>query len=269
MAYTWTDEQAEILATEPTNQAKRILRDLFEAMDLDCWVASKTTLEQFQAAPLCTSKLGTAATGSTGDENVMLIERNAFEYHVLGTQTLLAPVQLSTGLNVAMDQSASDGLEITQGILNNSRMAFTIGTHAFYGSCKWIMSDVSDLAECAFGFRKAEDYQAAIDDYDDMACFNIQAGQVEIHTIINDNATVETDTEETDWLDGAAHTVEVHVDIDGVVTFLYDGAAPETTKTFTFDDGDVVIPFFHFVLGGDGSSTVVLQEWDVREVEEE
>jgi hypothetical protein len=269
MAYTWTDEQAEILATEPTNQAKRILRGLFEAMDLDCWVSSKTTLEKFQAAPVCSSKLGTACTGGDGDENVWLIERNAFECHVITGQTLLAPIQLATGLNVAMDQAASDGLEITQGILSNSRMAFTIGTHAFYGSCKWIMSDVSDLGDCAFGFRKAEAYQADIDNYDDMACFNIQAGQVEIHTIINDNTTVETDTEETDWADGAAHTVEVHVDIDGVVTFLYDGATPETTKTFTFDDGDVVIPFFYFKLGGDGDSTVVLQEWDVREVEEE
>jgi hypothetical protein len=268
MGYTWTDEQAEILATEPTNQAKRILRDLFEAMDLDCWVSSKSTLEQFQAAPLCASKLGTAATGATGNENVMLIERNAFEYHILGTQTLLAPIQIATGLNVAMDQDVSDGLEITQGILSNSRMAFTIGTHAFYGSCKWVMSDVSDLGDCAFGFRKAEDYDADIDDYDEMACFNIQAGQVEIHTILNGLATSETDTTEDDWDDGEAHTVEVHVDIDGVVTFLYDGAAPENTKVFTFDDGEVVVPFFYFLLGSEATSTVVLQEWDVREEEE-
>jgi len=48
---------------------------------------------------------------------------------------------------------------------------------------------------------------------------------------------------------------------------LYDGAAPEETKALTFDDAEKVIPFFYFKLTGDGTSTIVLQEWEVGEEE--
>lgn len=267
MSYTFTDAQEALLLTVGPNSTKKVLRGLFEALDCTYLTSEKQTYEKFESVPICSSKAGGAPTGTAGDENLMLCERNMFEYHIITGQTILVPTQLATGLNVAFDQAASDGLEITQGILSNSRMCFTVGTHAFYARLKFLMSDVSDVGDAAFGFRKAEDYQADIDDYDEMACMNCQAGQIEIHTIDNGDGTVETDTTETDWVDGAAHEFEVHVDIDGVVTFLYDGAAPEKTKALTFDDAEKVIPFFYFKLTGDGTSTIVLQEWEVGEEE--
>ena len=128
------------------------------------------TFEEFRSAPLLAGKAGGAATGTAGDENIMCIGDSMFEYHILGTQTILGPQLVAAGLDIGMDQTANDGVEITQGILARQKHAFTVGTDgAFYLKVKFTIADVSGTDDCAVGFRKAEAYQANIDDYDEMA----------------------------------------------------------------------------------------------------
>ena len=226
--------------------------------------SSTITYETFNNPPLAATAAsgGGAATGATGDENLLSVGINTFHYHILGTQTILSPVQNASGLDIGMDQTADDGVEITQGVTSASKHAYTVGTDAaFYFKVKLNIADVSGTDDCAVGFRKAEAYQANIDDYDEMACLNVIAGDINIETILNGGATDTTDTTE-DVTDGTDVTLTVYVSGNGVVTFEVDNKAPTTTATFTFDDGEVVIPFLYFLNDTDLAGAVVVKEWE-------
>jgi len=203
-----------------------------------------------------------APTGATGDENLMIFPEATLEWHVNGTQTILAPALTATGLNIAMDQTANDGLEVCTGILTNNRYALTVGGPAFYTKLKFSLADVSGTDDCAFGFRKAEAYQAAIDNYDEMAALNVIAGAINIETILNNAATVTTDTTNT-WADAATHELGVFVAVDGAVTYTIDGVEPATTAAFSFDAAEVVVPFFYYLHDTDICDTIILKTLEI------
>lgn len=220
------------------------------------------TYQTFNADPATSKKAGGAATGTAGDENVMVFPENAFEYHILGTQTILAPSLTATGLNIGMDQTDNDGVEISQGIFSNAKHAYTVGTDgAFFLSVQFKIADVSGTDDCAIGFRKAEAYQANIDDYDEMAALNVISGNITIETILNNASTTSTDTTD-DWADGETHTLTVIVDAEGAVYYEIDGAVPTTTASFTFDEGEVVVPFLYFLNASDVAGAVELITWE-------
>ena len=204
-----------------------------------------------------------APTGTTGNENVIFCASgNVFEYHILGTQTLLGPIWVDPGLNIGMNQTADDGVELCPGIGTNTPHVFTVGTDpAFFARVRFTIADVSGTDDCAFGFRKREAYQAAIDNYDEMACLNVISGNINIETILNGAATTTTDTTD-DWADAATHSLAVFVSAAGVVTYQIDDAAPSTTAAFTFDDAEVVIPFFYFLHAADLAGAVTILEYE-------
>ena len=218
------------------------------------------TLETFEQDPVTSKKAGGAATGVEGDENVLCMGSNMFEYHIIGTQTILAPVLAANGLAVTMDETTGDGIELTQGILARSKQAMVIGTDAFYLKCRAYIETVAECAELAVGFRKAEAYQALIDNYVDMAVLNSIIGTITIETIVGGAATTSTSTTDT-WADGESHTLEVYVSRGGVVTYKIDGVAPTVTAAFTFTDALTVVPFFHFLHGGTPAA-VVIRSWE-------
>lgn len=210
------------------------------------------------------------STLAAGDEFVMHTRKNAFEAHVQsinGTVVNTFPYVSADGLEINVDDDAINGVtgyEITNGIVTNCHAAFTVGTdEKFYFEAIIKVDDISDVTELAMGFRKAEAYQAAIDNYDEMASFNIGQdadGQIEIHTILNGGATSETDTTLTDWADAGEHTLRVEVDGNGLCKFLYDGSEPTVTAQFTFDSGEIVIPFV-YLIAETGDPGVSISSW--------
>lgn len=223
---------------------------------------SEYTYETFYIDPATSNKAGGASTGTAGDENVMIFPDSGFEYHILGTQTITAPSVVATGLDIGMDQTDNDGVEVTQGILSNSKHAYTVGTSGdFYLRVKFSIADVSGTDDCAVGFRKAEAYQAAIDNYDESAVLNVISGNITIETILNNGTTSATDTTDN-WADGETHTLEVKVKNSGAVYYEIDGVAPTTTAAFTFDSGEVLVPYFYFLHASDVAGAVVIQEWE-------
>jgi hypothetical protein len=225
-------------------------------------VLARHSHEFFENPPIFANKTaGGAATGTGGHENLMRFLNNQFEFHILGTQTITAPVMGATGLNIGMDQTADDGVEISQGILANSDMAFVVGTDACFLKVQFSIEDVSGTDDCAVGFRKAEDYQAAIDDYDEMAALNVISKNITIETILNGGGTTSTDTTD-DWEDTETHTLEIYVDLGGNVTYKIDGAAPTVTVAFAFDASEVIVPFMYFLNHTDLAGAVVLKEWE-------
>lgn len=222
------------------------------------------TLEEFRAIPVCVKNDGySTPTGTAGDVNVFSTAGNHFEYNIKGTQTILAPAFSASGYDVSFDQTDNDGVEITQGITARSKAAFTIGTDAaFFATATFSIADVSGTDDCAFGFRKTASYTANIDDYTDFAALNVISGDINIETALNNAATTTTDTTDN-WADGETHTLTVKVSSAGVVTYQIDGRAPTTVAAFTFDSGDVVVPFFYFLHSSDVAGAVNMTKWEV------
>lgn len=223
----------------------------------------KYIYETFKQNPVYSNKAGGAATGTAGDENILILPTTAFEYHVLGTQTIVAPTITANGLDMgSMDQTADDGLELNHGILSSQIPSFTVGTDlAFFLRCRFSIADVSGTDDCAIGFRKVEANQANIDDYADMAVLNVISGNINIETIVGGAATVTTDTTDN-WADTETHELQVNVSAAGVVTYLIDGVAPTTTAAYTFTDALNVMPFFYFLQDADIAGAVPIMVWE-------
>ena len=217
----------------------------------------------FDNEPISVAKTGAgAATGTGGDENLCLVDLVQWEYHMLGTQTIIAPSMGVDGLDVGLDQTDNDGVEFCLGINAANKGAFVVGTSgAFFAKLQFSIADVSGTDDCAFGFHKVEAYQANIDDYDEMAAMNVISGNITLETILNAGATTSTDTTD-DWADAATHELKVLVSAAGVVTYQIDGMPPTTVAAFTFDDAEVVVPFFYFLHASDVAGAIILKSFE-------
>lgn len=224
----------------------------------------KHTIELFEKAPIVSTKSsgGGAATGTGGDENFMILPGGWFEYHIIGTQTILQPIYASTGLNISMDQTDGDGVEISQGISALDPMSFTVGTDPdFFVRTQFSVADISGANDLMVGFRKAEAYQADNDDYDELVALDSIAGTIKTVYILNNADTGYTDTT-WDWKDAGTHTFQVNISSAGVASFLVDGSTPPTVSTFTFDDAEEVVPFIYFNHNSDVAGAVTLLEYE-------
>lgn len=227
-------------------------------------LAPRYILEEFGQQGIATENDGTVASGATGATNILVLGRNVFTYHIKGAgQTLIVPTIAADGLLVSHDLTVDEGAEYTNGITSRCPVAFTVGTDgAFFFKCRLKIADVSGTDDCAVGFRKAEAFQAAIDNYDEMAALNVISGNITIETILNNAATTSTDTTD-DWTDGQTKTLEVYVSAAGVVTYKIDNAAPTATAAFSFDAGEVVVPFFYFLHDATSPGAIHLVSWEV------
>lgn len=221
--------------------------------------------ETFQHRPIATAVNGAgAAVGTTGSTNLMLASpENQFEYHIKGTQTILSPALGTYGLDISMDIAvADDGVELSCGITNLSKMAFTVGTDkAFYARLKAIIPDVSGSDDFNFGFRRTQAYQTGMSSYTDFAVLSMISGDIKSRTNLNSGGVTTTDTTQ-DWVDGATRTLEVRVSAAGAVTYYIDGVQTLVPPAFTFDSGDVVVPFFFFLHDIDIAQGTELLEWE-------
>jgi hypothetical protein len=180
----------------------------------------------------------------------------------------IPPAMVATGLDVQGDQVDNDGSEIIGGVLGLSGRPFIIGTDAaFYFSCTFSITNADGTDDFHLGFRRAETVNATFDNYLDLVSLGCNTAAspmaIKIETILNNGATTTTDT--TDTLAGATSTTwRVNVSAAGVVTYLIDGVAPTATAAFTFDDGDPVIPFFHFLQANAAQTgAFVISNWEV------
>ncbi len=218
--------------------------------------------------PVTSKVAGGAAGGTAGDTNLLINPDIELEYHIKGTQTITAPIIRSvaegqSALDINMDQTDNDGVELCAGILTSNRQEFKVGTDpAFFFRVRFSIADVSGTDDCAIGFREAEAYQANIDDYTDMAVLNVISGDIFIETILANAATVSTDTT-NNWADAEIHELKVLVSSTGVVTYLIDGVAPLVTAAYTFTSGLFVVPFIFFLnAAAPVAGQVNVREWE-------
>jgi hypothetical protein len=229
--------------------------------------------------------IGGAASGTAGDENILSVDGQQLEYHILGTSTLIGFQKVATGLRFPIDASTSnDGIEINGGILAQDQLTFTIGTDsAFHIAARFNVSANTLLDVLMVGFRNVEANQT-IAAPADMTNYNTSAGIgvydtatpfTTIYTVTDLDATTYVATDTTDVITAATpFEFRTNVSAAGVVTFQLDIAAnanpataptlvaPTTTQAFTWTDGDVVTPYI-IAVGGNGAGTVDLLKLDI------
>lgn len=218
-------------------------------------------------SPICQSNAstGVAPTGANGDVNLMYLQDGCLmEQFIIGTQTIIAPRMTSNGLDIALDNTNAEGAEYNFGARNNAKHAYTIGTSAAFSIEATIyVEDISGCLPLMVGFRKVEANNATLASYTDYACIGLNsttsATNVVILSELNGGGQTATDTTDAWGGDTAAQTVKVLVSAAGVVTFEVGGSAASAAPAYTFDNGDVVMPFIHFLNGADVAGEVSLQ----------
>lgn len=236
----------------------------WQILGTSAYISTRKRVYKFEDQPLAVQSDGTAASGVAGETNILSFSDGNLQYTVKGTQTILCPQLGTGGLDIGMDQTDNDGLELTAGITSTSPAAFVVGTDKFYAKAQFSIATVAGTDDCAFGFRKAEASQTNLDDYDEMAAFNIISGDIKTETILNGGDTTTTDTTD-DWADAETHELEVRVALDGTVSYLLDGLAPTAVAAtaFEFDEGEIVVPFL-FMLQATAAQTgaVILKHFE-------
>jgi hypothetical protein len=185
-----------------------------------------------------------------------------------GTAQTILPVTDSTGLDISGDQVNGEAYEMFAGVLGASGRPAVIGVDpAFYFCVTAKIADASGASKFQIGFRSATQTQqaATITNYLNYATIGT-SGTANPNTIYmlggNDDTDTSQDTGDT-WADAAVKRLCINVSATGVVTATNNGAAPTTPLTFSFDDGDSVIPFIFLVQGSDLTEAVDITEWAV------
>lgn len=220
---------------------------------------SDVTLAQ---SPLLQSNANTGAAPVVTDTavNLMSLQDDNLEVYNIGTKTIIAPRMDASGLLVSLDLTDDEGCEYNWGARNNAKHAFTIGTSpAFALEWNFTIADVTGADPIGIGFRKVEANNSTLESYTDFCWIGVSESDttavISLKTRLNSGSVTTTDTTDA-WTDGETHRLKILVSASGVVTYTIDGSAPTVTAAFTFDDTDVVMPFFHLLHGATSPGAV-------------
>lgn len=229
--------------------------NFFDAINRRYW-DQRYSFDNFNTNPVTSKVGGGAATGTAGDNNAMVTRFGLFEWFVIGTQTILAPVIDAFGLNLAsQDATAGDGIELCQGVTALSVANFLVGTDApFMMRCEFKVQDASGCNPLIIGFRKVQAFDATLSNYTDFVSIGIvgtaNPNTIKLQTQKTTAGVVTTDTTQT-VADGDTVRFAIYVSATGVVTYTINDAEPTVVAAYTFTDALNVIPFVRFTMAAD------------------
>lgn len=181
-----------------------------------------------------------------------------YELDPKGTQTVCGNDYVAAdGMGLHTDATTNEGFELTQGVLTGAPGAFTIGptaggSPAFYFRIRFAIATVANTDMCYAGFRLQEAYNDTLfTTYTDYYVLGVGdlgdggAGDWYRMSELNNAGAVIVDIAEGDWTDNEVHTIEIRVSAAGVVAPYIEGVlVGDAGAAYTFDDTDVVVPFF-------------------------
>ncbi len=226
--------------------------------------------------PVCSAADGYSdPTGGTGDINIghfAGLMPAPFAYRVNGAFTVVAPIYQAAGAGLLAnieDGTIGDGVEYVFGADHgaapdaNNPLGQTVGVDpATFIRLKAVIETVEGQDHLAVGFRKAEAYQADIEDYDAMAVLDVMSGDINVGLIETGEVTTFIDTG-LDWADGEEHEFEVHV-LGSIVKAFVDGAQVFNRQHFA--DAEEVVPMIYSFQGLATSSDVLWKELEVGQL---
>ena len=218
--------------------------------------------EFFDSPTLFQGAAGAVPSGGAGDQNKIATEYGQLVYALVGASTQIVPTETNTGLNLDLDATATEGLELTPSLLTACPKEFTVGKSGISVLARMTVTDHTD-ATVVVGLRKKAAHQADFNDYTDLAAIGFIGDLVYTWGILNNAATVATNTTVVPT-DGASEVFEIRVDGSGVVTALRNGVVYPVysagTTPLVLDAGDVIIPTVRAVNVGGGDPDVIISE---------
>jgi hypothetical protein len=224
----------------------------FDAINRRYW-DQRFSFDNFNTNPVTSAVGGGAATGAAGDNNAMATRFGLFEWFVIGTQTTLAPVIDSFGLDFSMTGTTGQGIELCQGVTALSVASFIIGTDvAFYMRAEFKVATIVGCDPLIIGFRKVQAFDATLANYTDFVSIGIDATAsattIQIETQKTTAGVVITDTTDV-VVDGDVIRLAIFVDAKGNVTYTLNDSAPTVIAAYQFTNNLTVIPFIRFTEG--------------------
>ena len=238
-------------------------------------VKKRTYVRFADHAPVASAEATLVAAAATDNTvNHIKFGRTAFEVRNEQANSDIGGARVvdansTTGWQIPNDNTDNDGIEITQGILNDPSAphVFTVGTDgAFELRVKLGVPDVSDYDVCHIGFREVGSYVDAINTaaaheaaYDEKAAIGHEAGTMNTLTSL---AGSDTDTTLADtWADDEVKELAVLVSSAGAVTYEIDGSSDANAVAFSFADATVVVPYMIFCKAGTAADTPPILEY--------
>ncbi len=202
------------------------------------------------------------AVPATTGQTKMATEYGQLVFNNIGTNTIVTPTPVDTGLNLDQDATDTEGAEYTPSLLTACPKEFTVGKTPISVFARMTVTDHTD-AIVIVGLRKKAAHAADFNDYTDLGAIGFLGDLVYTWGILNNAATVATNTT-TVPTDSASETFEIRVGIDGAVTAYYNGVSKVIysagTTQLVFDAGDVLIPTVRAVNVSNGDPDVIISE---------
>lgn len=260
---------------------KQIADGSISGRKLHASVRDQTYLyEKFQHTGIAQSAATTAnpPTGAQGDSNYYQTRRQTLRYFIVGgASTVLNPSfdSINGGLIITLQPATGRGVEyvIGQHLSAFNPFAHVIGTspdsffrvRSRFGTLGNAAA-VPAIVHYAVGWHKAETLKQLLDDYDEGAWLNVQAGVINRQTILNNAATVTTWTGRPPLTGTADAQFDLEVRLIGRNPQFYvngvraDGAA----APHVFDKGEVLIPFVHFLRDAGAGPWATVYWWEME-----
>lgn len=210
---------------------------------------ASSVIEFFDQNFVIQGPLGAVPVTTTSLKNKFLTPYGLLNHYNIGTQTIVAPTQGSTGLLTDQDIATGDGAEYCPEVATVNSQEFVVGKSTAIAIFEYVVTDVTG-ANAYFGFRKKEAFQLDYNNYNDLATigFTSTSGKFSTNGILANAATVTTTSTTTGATNAVSSLYVVSVDINGVVTCTADGVAYPVysagTTPMVFAAGTVLIPFF-------------------------
>lgn len=197
---------------------------------------------------------GGAAAGGSAENDVMITNKNAFEYFNVGTNTNVGPkLDGSFGLNLATQATSTHGVEYNTGVTPQNNFTFLIDnsgntTPAFFVRAQFKVATIDGVNPLLLGFRKLQANNATFASYTDFASIGVvgTAGHFQTETQLATGGVVTYDTTQI-GANATMFQVVVLVDSFGNVTYEINGVAPTSTVPYQFANGLTVMPFIRVV----------------------
>lgn len=204
---------------------------------------------------------GAAGAVPTGTgENKIDAGYGQFVYNQIGTQTITTPTPGNTGLSLDQDATDTEGAEYTPSLLTLNKQGFVVGKSPYSFVLKAVVADHTD-ANFYVSLRRKSAHAADFNNYTDFAGVGFLADLVYTWGILNDAATVATNTTVVPT-DAAYEEFVVSVSITGAVTVKRNGVSYPVysagTTPLVFDAGDEIIPSFRYTNVSTGAPGLVV-----------
>lgn len=179
----------------------------------------------------------------------------------------IGPDMDADGLDIGADQTDNDGIELLGGMYGASGRPMVPGVDPAFKFCATVdINDVSGTDDFWVGFRDATAPNATFNSYNSYFTVGYNAADGDTKTEAEDDGggVTSTDIDNGDITDASGFVKYcVLVGETGAASATIDGAAPGNGVAYTFDSGEPVLPFLHYLHATTSPGAIVVTEWEV------